>query len=38
MSTFEKIEVPGAAPLKMWMQNVLIDDSAVEQRAIAKTW
>ncbi|MFY0611180.1 MAG: RtcB family protein [Hyphomicrobiaceae bacterium] len=31
MSTYEDIEVPGGAPLKMWTQNVHIDDAAIEQ-------
>jgi tRNA-splicing ligase RtcB len=31
MSTYENIEVPGGAPLKMWTQNVQIEDAAIEQ-------
>ena len=31
MSTYDDIEVPGGAPLKMWTQNVQIDDAAIEQ-------
>jgi len=31
MSTFESIEVPGGSPLKMWTQNVQIEDAAIEQ-------
>ncbi len=31
MSGYEEIEVDGGSPLKMWTQNVLIDDAAVEQ-------
>jgi tRNA-splicing ligase RtcB len=31
MSTYENIEVPGGAPLKLWTQNVQIEDAAIEQ-------
>jgi tRNA-splicing ligase RtcB len=31
MSTYENIEVPGGAPLKMWTQNVQIEDAVIEQ-------
>ena len=31
MSGYEEIEVQGGSPLKMWTQNVLIEDAAVDQ-------